>query len=374
MRPLPWCPGLTSALCLLAGLHALPAPGICLPPLFEEGQRLHPLTEVRVMWLDPLLRQHEICWRERTGETRVILLGNSAVFGFPLPAEQSVAGRLNAQFTAEHLPAHVFNLGWVFTYQIRDALILHQALAYRPDVIVYALTLADMMHVAPAFYPSPLVRFFEINADSVASLSAAPPPGLAEPFALYRPVGERAVWRIAAERLRQVGYLTHTAAERHADRLARRLGATPRPRRAPVTRSAAAYDCAETLRSNETFYADFERWNALEYLAAIRAQSGQSVLVVNWPVAREPQGDCYNRRYGVALLDTYNRWLAAECARLGLSYLDLHDLLASDEFLDSLHVTPEGQARIATHVATALRPMIEPHARPRGATTTEDRP
>ncbi len=344
MRSLP-CLSAAAVLCALAlPLGARPvAARVCLPPLYEGGQRLLPLTDVRVMWLEPLLRQHELCWRERGHEVRIALFGNSAVFGYPLPVEQSFAARINAQFAADHVPAHLFNLGWVFTYQVR----------------VYALTLADMMHVAPADYPPPLGRFFELNTDTLAALSEAPPPGLTEPFELYRPVAARAPWLVAAERVRQLGYLAHSLAHTHADVLVRRFGAEPRPPRRPFSSKPKPYECAKTLSQNDLMFADFERWNTLEYLADIQAQSGRTVLVVNWPIAHEPQQGCYNRRYGVDLIRRYNRWLADETARLGLAYIDLQELLPPDQFIDSLHVNAAGHQRIAEHVGAALTPVVQ---------------
>jgi hypothetical protein len=359
MRPLP-CHGAAPVLLALTLICAArpAAARFCLPPLFEDGQRLHPLTDVRVMWLDPLLRQHEICWRERAGEVRIALFGDSAVFGFPLPADQSFSAVINNRFAAAGVPAHVFNLAWVFTYQPRDALILHEALAYAPDVIVDALTLSNFLHVAPLPWPPPMVRFFELNTDALARLTTTPPPGLAEPFEDYRPVAERSVWLVATDRLHQLGSLAHVAAHQHASSLARRLGTEPRPEPSPRRPRIGPYDCQATLKDNATMYTEFERWNPLEDLANIRARTGKAVLVINWPTARDPNGDCYNRRYGAALLAEYNRWLSAETTRLGLPYLDLHDLLEPTEFFDTLHVTPAGHQRIAERVAQVLEPML----------------
>ena len=360
MRPLP-CLGAASVLFALAFMCAArpSAARLCLPPLFENGQRLHPLTDVRLMWLEPLLRQHEICWRDKASDVRIALFGDSAVFGFPLPADQSFSALLNAQFAAARLPAHIFNLAWVFTYQPRDALILHESLAYEPDLIVYVLTLVNLMHVAPAPYPFPLVRFFELNTEALTRLTAAPPPGLAEPFELYRQVADRSIWLVATDRLRQLGYLTHAVFHSLANDMTRRLGAEPPPEPLPAPTHLAAYDCQATLKQNATMFRDFESWNPLEDLAAIRARTGTDVLVINWPDAAEPRGRCFNRRYGAALIHEYNRWLGEETARLGLPYLDLQDLLAPSEFIDSLHVTADGHRQIAERVAQALEPLVQ---------------
>ncbi len=340
---------------------------VCLPPLFEHGQRLHPLTGMQIMWLDPLLRQHEFCWRDKPREVRIALFGDSAVFGFPLPAEQTFSALVNQRLDAAGIPAHLFNLAWVFTYQMRDTVILHEALAYDPDLIVYVMTLADLTHVAPTAYPIPLVRFFELNTDALARLAAAPPAGLQEPVERYRVVADRSRWLVTADRMRQLGYLTRAASRSVAGTLARRVGAEPAAEPLPVPARKTAYDCEATLRQNALFFQDFEQWNPLEDLADIRARRGIDVLVVNGPDEPEPDGECFNRRYSKALFSEYNRWLAAETARLGLPYLDLHDLVAPENFIDSLHVTAAGHRQIADRVAPALEPLVAARLARRGS-------
>src|SRR5262245_5810935 len=90
-------------------------PWLCLPPAFDQGRRLHPLPNPDVYWLEIMLRQHELCWRApRTpNELRVLLLGSSAVYGFPLPVEETLSGYLNDHFARTGTPAHMFNLGFV---------------------------------------------------------------------------------------------------------------------------------------------------------------------------------------------------------------------------------------------------------------------
>ncbi|MDX2168164.1 MAG: hypothetical protein SF182_13905 [Deltaproteobacteria bacterium] len=343
-------------LLLLAG--AARAEPFCLPPLFDGGQRLHGLDPVKVLWLDPLLRQHEICWRQRPGEVRIVVLGNSAIYGFPLPVEQSFAARLNAGFDADGTAAHVFNLAWVFTYFLKDAVILDRALAYRPDVIVYAVTLADMTHLAPPPF-QPLLEFLRANAGTIDAMAADPPPTLAEPLALTAAsLHESEATLLQSRRLNIATYLRQTLRQQ-ARALATAVGAAPAPP-APKTLGRAPYDCRKVQRQDGLFYRDFQTWSLLGALAALRQQSGQRVLVVNWPVAHEPSGDCYNNRYTVARLAEFDAWLAAETTRLELPFLDLSRLLPPEEFLDSLHVSAAGHQLIADRVGAALQPLLAP--------------
>ncbi len=354
---------LFSAWLLLTASPVAARPLLCLPPQYERGQRLHPLEGVRVLWLEPLLRQHELCWRRPRGEQAVALFGNSAVFGFPLPVEQSFGARLNEHFAAADLPAHLFNLGWIFTYQIRDALIMHETMRYAPDVLVYPLTLADMFHYAPAFFPPQLVTFFEQNTGALAEMIAAPPPGIEEPIALYRPVVEaESLAQRRFRELRQLGVFARAAARQHAEALTRRVAALPPDRMPKLGRRQLQYDCEKTIQENALHYPDWQTWNMPAYLAHLRAETGAAVLLINWPIAHEPVGDCYNVRYSNAIIAEYNQWLAEQARTLDLPYLDLHDLLPADDFIDSLHVTPAGHQRIAAAVAEALDPILRQRA------------
>jgi hypothetical protein len=349
--------GVSALLLLLITAPAAYGARLCLPPVFDGGQRLHGLDPVKVLWLDPLLRQHELCWRDVPDEVRIVVLGNSAIYGFPLPVEQSFAARANARFDAEGTPAHLFNTAWVFTYFLKDAVILDRVLAYRPDVIVYAVTLADMAHMAPPPFP-PLVDFLRDNADAVEAMAAAQPPGLADPLdRVAQRLDPLPSWQAVRDRQDNIANYLRSALRQQARALAATFGAPPALPQ-PKTLGHRGYDCAKVETQDAMLYPDWQTWNLLSELAAIRARSGQAVLVVNWPVAHEPKDDCYNPRYTAARLAEFNAWMAAETTRLDLPYLDLGDLLPPREFLDSLHVSPAGHQLIADRVAAALAPII----------------
>ncbi len=355
---------------LLCGALALPAltatpvaarPFFCLPPIFDAGQRIHPLPAPRVFWTELLLRQHELCWRKpaEPGEVRIALIGNSAIYGFPHLPAQTVGGFLNEYLDSHHLPAHVFNLAMVATYQLRDALVIHEALPYDPDIIVYPVTLSEYAHYAPAIYPPQLVEFLASNKETLVALAANPPPGLAEPLEIYRTmIEESGTTTSAFTRLREVGAFVRVIAQRHAQVVANLLSSVPLTR-PPTTRGRQTqYDCKQTVDNLVWQYSNWQDWNILSYLQEVQEQHGVAVLIVNWPVAHEPVGECYNVRYSNAIVAEFNQFLEKDTEQRGLRYLDLHGLLPADAFLDSLHLTPEGHRQVAEKIGEALAPMI----------------
>ena len=362
---------LSSGLLALALLGAATAAkALCLPPLFEGGRRLHQIDGASLFDLDILLGQHELCWRSarRPDERRILLLGNSAVFGAPLPADQTFWALSNRELEAAGTGAHIYNLGFASTYQLKEALIVHQALRYEPHLIVYGVTLADFGHVAPMPWPPALWSFFAYNTEVVAALASSGAPGLEEPLATYRafhPRGRRA-WALF-EKLRQAGAYLRLAARQNAHGLVRAwsVGGEPRASDAEPLLRRGGYRCSETLELFERDFHAWQEWNILAYLERVQQQTGTEVLVVNWPVAHAPIGACYNRRYPSEAQEEYDRWLRSQAESRGLSYLDLHDLVPAEEFPDTLHPSPDGHARIASALVRALRERFPPEPRAR---------
>ncbi len=358
-------PALLACLACLAWLAgASPSgarPWLCLPPVFEGGQRLQANAPGRVYWLPPLLRQHEICWRAPAapGELRIALIGNSSVYGLPMSVERTVGALLSRRFAGARTPAHFFNLAMASPYQVRDAVVIQAALAYDLDVIVYPMTASEFVHIAPAYYPT-LPPFFTANSRLVERMAEAGPPGLEEPFERYRAAfdGESAA-SLAIAPLRESGVFARNLVRAAARAVRKRVNSQPRQAPPKLDPRITEYSCDATREENQLFYRDWQRWNVLAYLEQLQRQRDILVLVVHWPVAHEPVDDCYNVRFTDALVTDFVDWLAAEAGVRGLAYLDLHDLLTSGEFLDSLHVSPRGHRRIAEAIAPVLERMLE---------------
>jgi hypothetical protein len=119
-----------------------------------------------------------------------------------------------------------------------------------------------------------------------------------------------------------------------------------------------SYDCAKTHALTEQRYRNWQTWNILSYLEELRRNDGTDVVVVAWPVAHEPVGDCYSVRYTEESVRQFTGWVQEESARRGLSFVDLHALLPPELFLDSLHVSPDGHARVAAALESVLEPLI----------------
>ena len=94
--------------------------------------------------LDAMFASHEIVGKEKSNdEYRVIVIGDSATWGFLLKPEETMAANINASryTTDDGRHVKVYNLGYPTMSLMKDFLMLDQALAYEPDMIVWLVTL-----------------------------------------------------------------------------------------------------------------------------------------------------------------------------------------------------------------------------------------
>lgn len=349
------------ALALLAA-SAAPATAAtpwCLPPVFEGGQRVHTSPSPRVTWLPLALRQHRLCWHAawRPEELRVIVLGSSAVYGLGVSASETFSALLSADLAAQGIDASVFNLAWVNPYQLRDALVLREAMAFRPDVIIYPVTKAEFIHVAPTLW-KPLNAFFINNRAILREMVADPPRGLSGPLERYAQSLDR--WDQVAPllaRLREIGSFARAAAGEVGRVLPAWLGghaAVPGNKR----RSVPDYDCDEIMAQHKISFANWQDWNILEELEALHQATGVEVLMVNWPLGANPSGLCFNARFTYQDMIEFGDWMADQTSRRGLGYVDLTGRLDGVDFIDTVHVHATGHRKIADYLRYPLEQIL----------------
>jgi hypothetical protein len=245
---------------------------------------------------------------------------------------------------------------------LKEALIINESLRFEPDAIIYGITLDDLVHLAPLQYP-PIVEFFDGNSLAVERLAEAPPPTLADPFRRYQRAQAGSIRRWALWRnFRQVGKFIRSAANDTARSIARFWFPNLPNERQQIMPRALRYDCEKISRAFNEKYRNWRDWSVLDYLAELRDTNGIDVLVVSWPVAHEPRGSCYNSRYPADVFAEYTLWLEQKTADLDLPYLDLHDLLESRDFVDSLHPTFHGQRKVAARLEPAIIEHLVPSA------------
>src|SRR5215213_3046222 len=96
--------------------------------------------------LDAMFASHVLAGTKKTAdEYRVLLIGDSSVWGTLLTPEQTLAGQLNARdLTACGKEVHVYNLGYPYISLAQELLILDQARKYQPDMVIWLTTLESL--------------------------------------------------------------------------------------------------------------------------------------------------------------------------------------------------------------------------------------
>ena len=98
---------------------------------------------LRLFDLDAMFASHILAGTEKAShEYRVLLIGDSSVWGTLLTPEQTLAGQLNASaLSACGKSVRAYNLGYPTISLTKDLMILDRARHYQPDMVVWLTTL-----------------------------------------------------------------------------------------------------------------------------------------------------------------------------------------------------------------------------------------
>lgn len=298
--------------------------------------------------LDAMFASHKLAGTPKPAdEYRVLLLGDSSVWGFLLTPDQTLDAYLNAAAangaltTPDGKTIRAYNLGYPTLSLTKDLLILQHALTYEPDLIIWLTTLEAFPYEKQL--ASPLV---ENNPDALLPLSPTPLlPNTPPP----------------------TSYLSHTLlAQRRplADLLRLQLygvlwSATGLDQYYPETYALRAED----LEPDDTFYnlpnpltPDDLAFDILH--VGFQLAGDVPLLLVNEPMflSTGKNSDIrYNFYYPRWAYDQYRALLAADMAQHGFPYLDLWNVIPNPEFTNTaIHLTPTGSQQLAQKLREAI--------------------
>lgn len=324
--------------------------------LFPGRQRL-PFGEVPQSYnlspfdLDAMFASHVVAGVEkRPDEYRVLLIGDSSVWGTLLRPEETLAGQLNAnQVLACGKTVRAYNLGYPTLSLLKELMLLDYALRYQPDMVIWLTTLQSFPKERQL--TSPIVAN---NASLVRELieryhlSLDPnDPALVDPSLWDRTfLGQR---RAVADFLRLQLYGALWAS-------------TGIDQVYPGDYTPAQVDLEPSDEFQGLHAADagsLEEHLALDVLAAGMSAADVPTLLVNEPmlISNGANSDIrYNFFYPRWAYDEYRDLLAQLSGNSGWYYFDFWNLVPMDEFTNSaVHLTAEGEALLAGEVARAIQ-------------------
>ena len=319
------------------------------------GRERFPFGETRESYnlslysLDAMFASHILSGTEKTpDELRVLLIGDSSVWGTLLTPEQTLAGQLNANsITACDKNVRAYNLGYPTISLTKDLLILEKAMQYQPDMVIWLTTLEAFPKDKQ--FDSPIVANNASRVRELIShynLSANPnDPALVKPSNWDQTfVGQR---RNLADLLRLQIYGVLWAST-GVDQV-----------------YPEDYERAQTdLDANFEFHgmsqpSELRNALALDVLDALMNAADVPTLLVNEPmlISDGLNSDVrYNFFYPRWAYDEYRQTLSQHAGANGWNYLDLWDLVPSNEFTNSaIHLTPYGEFLLAGKIAEAIQ-------------------
>ena len=299
--------------------------------------------------LDAMFASHEIADETKPAdEFRVLVIGDSSVWGTLLRPEETLAAQLNASVPVYcGKKARFYNLGYPTISATKDLMLIDYAARYGPDQIIW-LTSLEALPLDKQL-DTPLVAN---NAETVdALIEKYDLPLDPRDASLVRPdfwdrtlLGQR---RNLADLIRLQLYGVQWSATG--------IDQIYPPYPAPQTDFADGDDKFHDLRPPLDASA-----LAYDVLAAGMNHSPAPILLVNEPIMISNGINShirYNFFYPRWAYDSYRDQLKVRAEAEGWNYLDVWNLLPPSEFTTSaIHLTPAGESILAQTILAALQP------------------
>lgn len=292
--------------------------------------------------LTPMLAAHAVARPKAPDEFRVILLGDSSVWGWFLPPTQTYAAHINAAgaLAPDGRRVVAYNLAYPIMSLSKDLLILDAVRAMQPDAVVWLVSLESFGWEKQTF--PPLVQH---NRDALQPLIAAynlplDTGAFVVPSVWGRSlVGDR---RRIADWLRLQLYGVSWAATGTDQYIP--LSYTPTPHDLTPTLAWGTFSAPTTLTAQDL---------AFDVLATGVAHMGDvPVWVINAPIFianGENSNLRYNSLYPRWVYDQYRTLLAEIAQNRGWWYTDWWDMLPPENFTDSpVHLSATGAQQVST--------------------------
>ncbi len=293
--------------------------------------------------LDAMMHSHLISQPKAADEFRVVLLGDSGVWGWFLENEDTLAGQLNQMglTTADGQRIVVYNLGYPLMSLSKDLLLLQEALPHEPDLILWLVTLQSFpwsQQLEPPLLQHNPDRLIPLINQYHLALNPDDPRFVRPTPWEQTIIGQR---RALADLLR----LQLLGVSWAATGVDQAIPAEIPLRQSDFEADVSWLDYPEPLALDETVLA----FDVLQ--AGVTLAGDVPVVLVNEPifVSEGENSDLrYNAWYPRWAYDEYRERLGQTATEQGWHYLDLWDAIPPAEFTDSpVHLTAAGTRLLA---------------------------
>jgi len=304
-------------------------------------------TNITVDDLDAMFAAHVISAPKQKDEFRVVILGDSSIWGTLLYADQTLAAQLNkTSFVCAGKTLRFYNLGYPHPSVLQDLFILQKALQYQPDMVIWAITPNSLR-------PKDLNVFLAENVGPVSDLVKA--YHLKYPGQNLTPPPQTLFERSLVGQRNQLSRLVLLQA------LAAPWAATGLDIAPDVSYTKRSNDLESSLAFGElTPPANIRPLLLLNYLkTGVQMSAGLPVLFVNEPMFIAT-GKNSDKRYNALIprwaYDQYRQILSNQVKINGWAYVDLWNIIPPQEFTDyELHLSPRGEQLMAKGMQAAVQ-------------------
>jgi hypothetical protein len=337
-------------------MNSLPFGKLSLYNFIFPGRERFPFGETRQAYnlslfdLDAMFASHVLAGAEKTpDEYRVLLIGDSSVWGTLLAPDQTLAGQLNASpITACGKEVHAYNLGYPTISLMKDLMILDQVKQYHHNMVIWLTTLEAFPKDKQ--FDSPIVannseRMRRLMMNYQLSMRQNDPALVNPPKWNLTFLSRR---RALADILRLQMYGALWAS-------------TGIDQFYPDDYERAQID----FEPNEEFHGLTSIQDALAFDVLDAGVSAVSVptILINEPIliSNGLNSDIrYNFFYPRWAYDEYRQLLREHAAERNWHYLDLWDLVPMQEFTNSaIHLTPDGETMLTGEITEAIQTLCQ---------------
>jgi hypothetical protein len=299
--------------------------------------------------LDALFASHIISnGHKASREYRVIVLGDSQTWGWDSTPPQTLVGQLNrAKRFACGVQLNSYNLGQPVTSVLRDFVVLHKALEYKPDLVIWMVTTNSfVLSTGPIGWspfmfstdPKGVSRLLDqYGLDRYSNLT-----GPAPTFWERTLIGQRI-------RLSKLAQLQLRGLPWDATGIDNAIGPRFFDKNLQADQDYSGIAAPRLPVLGMTF----------DVLKAAHTMLGDTpVLIVNEPIyigLGKYSNIRYNNTYPRWAYDQYRQLLPRYVSELGWQYLDLYDAVPTAEFADqALHLKTKGERTLAKSLLPAI--------------------
>ncbi|MCX6055393.1 MAG: hypothetical protein NTZ74_10875 [Chloroflexi bacterium] len=293
--------------------------------------------------LDAMVSSHKLTGAPKgADEFRVIVIGDSSVWGTLLTPEETLSGLLDAAHlqSADGRQVRVYNLGYPTLSVLKDVMLLERAMKYEPDLILWPITLESFPRTVQM--ESPIVANNTPVVKDLISRFGLNLPAPADPSKVWQRtlIGQR---RSLADLLRLQLYGVMWSAT-GVDQIY------------PPDYTPAARDLKNDLSFHEFQGPSLKEEDlALDVITAGMKIAGQvPVVLINEPIlisTGENSSVRYNFYYPRWAYDQYRQILTRTSVSNGWDYLDLWNAVPPQHFTNSaIHLDAPGEVLFVNEI------------------------